>query len=161
MRRFGDPSRCAYGMGSFTNTAANNAFVSLFNDSNQYHLGIFAAGLDISSIQTIDGFVVAQGIQGAAAEQGQPVVTGRGPVAGVITTGEVVTKPSNNFPTLQAASSQLWQHDFPFLVLYPGWSLSVYASLANNTPLVFGFWWEVLLPDELLNPKIGNPDIDP
>lgn len=160
MRRFGDPSRCAYAYAETQGDGVGFAFLSLFNDSNQYHLAVFGTGEDFASATNFTTAVVSNAQVGTLIVRGQPVVTNRQPMAGIITGGIAGSLPTPNFPVTRGSPFTSWPHDFPLLVLAPGWSLTGYTSAADSL-FALDFWWEVILPDELLNPKIGDPDIDP
>lgn len=143
------PSRCAYGANVTTDATGNTQFISLFNEiSSAYVLAVHDFALKpITGSATAFGFVVDQGQLGADPVQGMPVVSNRQPMAGQVSQGEVTT-----LPTIQlwppSPTTQVWPHDFPFIVLTPGWSLTAYA-LSTDILFGFSFWWQVLTPEEL------------
>jgi hypothetical protein len=161
VHRWGNPQRCFYGANTAPATAAVFGFVSLYNDAGaQYALAILDIGTDPDANSLTAGYVVAQGKLGAGDIRGLHCVTDGLTGPGVVTQGTVGTLPTtfSYFPTLNGVSPA-WLHDFPMFVLLPGWSLTSYG-LAVNTHQQASFIWEIVLPIDILNPRIGDPSID-
>lgn len=153
--------RCAYGTATVGATLVVFSFVSLYNEaSSPVHIAVRDwAQFGSTTAQTF-GFVVAQGAVGTLVTQGLPVVTNGPMLAGSIYSGQAAALPAFNFAAAAGAAGPFWPHDYPALVLTPGFSITAYRTASNNG-LQFGFWWELLWPNQKINPWIGDPSIDP
>jgi hypothetical protein len=152
--RWGNPARSAYAVHQAAAVAAQFPFVSLFNDgSAQYLLAIIDIGNDPAASSPA-GYVISQGQIGSNPRQGLPVVTGRTTVQGVVTQGNAATLPSINLFPFNTGSSGAWPHEFPLIVLSPGWALTQYGNTVNQ-PATVSFWWEIAFAVDVINPDIG------
>jgi hypothetical protein len=155
VRRWGNPAVCAWAGNIAPAVAAQFSFVSLFNDqSSAYALALLDWGNFTNPTGTPAVFGIAQGKLGSNPVQGSPVVTNGTTTPGQVLTGSVVAFPTLGiFPSL-TGSNGLWGHDFPMSVLLPGWAITAYSNIVDT---VFGisFFWEVVLPIDIINPRIG------
>ena|SRR5271154_860526 len=127
----------------------NFGFASLYNDSvAPYVLAVHDMSGDTVGFPASGAFTVQQGIQGSNPVNGSPVVTGRQRMQGQVYQGNVVSLPQMTFPVLGPFGQYTYPHEYPFLVLTPGWSLTMYCPTSGQT-FDWGFWWQVLTPDEL------------
>jgi len=152
-------ARCAYQSNVAPAVAAQNSFVSLYNDSSAAQV---IAMRDYAVNPTvgagIEGFLVSQAKLGATPLQGISVYTPGGAMPGQLLIGSVAALPTFNlFPT-GGTTAPGWLHDFPMVVLAPGWSLTAYGNTLNLVLSVY-FWWEWMYPAQLLNPDIGPEHI--
>jgi hypothetical protein len=151
-------ARCAYANQEVPLLAANFAFVSLYNDSSAAQvLAVREYAVEQRSDSTT-GFKVAQGLLGSSPIQGKPVYTNAGSMPGVLSQGYVTVLPLMDLATAGGSTIAGWAHDFPMIVLAPGWAITAYQAAAG-TSFFFGFWWEWMYPAQLLNPDIGPEHI--
>lgn len=150
--------RAAFGMGASTVFTNFGAF-ALYNNSPAPHLLRF---WDFSSTAFIPfQFRVLQG-RLTTHDVGtiSPVVVSDQPPPGTIDKQDQAAAGTPMWPMNGATTSGGFPRSpYPFAVLTPGWSLVMECTTAAQT---FGisFWWDWLYPDELINPNIGDPEID-
>lgn len=150
------PSRCAYGANATTDEEGTFQFVSLFDEvTSAYVLAVHDVASSAAAPLFIGSLVVSQGQLGSNPVQGQPVVSNRQAMAGQVSQGEIATLPTAGLflpqTGLAAANAQggsMWPHEFPLIVLTPGWSLTAYSATQDG-PFNVSFWWQVLTPEEL------------
>jgi hypothetical protein len=160
MRHLPILARCAYAAAASAAVAANNSFISFFNDSSAAQvLALRDFGLDVQLSASIEGFVIARQKIGANPVQGSSVYTSQGSMPGQLLTGSVAANPAFSLFASGNTFSPGWPHEFPIVVLAPGWSITAYAT-TQNAALILSFWWEWMFPAQLLNPDIGPEHID-
>lgn len=143
------PSRCAYAMTNAPQNGTNFGFISLYNDSvAPYVLAVHDTSGDSLNAISPAGWTVQQGIQGSNPVNGNPMVTGRQRMQGQVYQGNLAVLPTMTLPLLGPFGQYFWPHEFPFIVLTPGWSLTMYGNTAGSQ-FDWGFIWQVLTPDEL------------
>jgi hypothetical protein len=143
------PSRCAYGFGISAGVALRYSFAALFNDSPApYVLAVHDISAAGALSTAVTPFVVAQGAPGSLSVKGQPGVSNRQSMAGAIYTGTAAAVPTASFYLQDSGARVAWYHEFPIIVLAPGWSLARYCATVNALSGA-SFWWQVLTPDEL------------
>lgn len=155
------PQRLAYQSATNPASVGNFGFISLYNDSNQYYLALHDWGqFNDGAGTSIVGFeATKRGQIGASVVQGLPVVSGTGNKPGQFSQGYVVSNPVLDIGLSGNGGNYPWTHPFPFRVLAPGWRLTAYATTVN-VEVTLWLTWQVVLPDEILNPNIGDPAID-
>lgn len=156
-----NPLRCS--RGQFDVTAGTQGAVSLYNNDSTKSLRV----LDWACLGagTAAAYVTKTRLTTQNVGLVNPVVTDepRHPglldtqdLGGSFTTFDFVAQNVNTVGTQGPA----WAgHCYPFAVLRPGWSLVVAPEAPGGLPNV-SFFWDWLWPDELLNFKIGDPEID-
>ena len=90
-----------------------------------------------------------QNVLGSLAMNGVPLLSGEAAGFGQVftNTGETALAPDYFLPI---DGDQGWNHDFPFEVLQPNWSLHVQPGpVGNNGDIRVSFLWEAILIDEL------------
>lgn len=146
-RHWHKPARMAYASNSSANVTNFN-FVSLFNDSNgPYLLAVHDAFNIGDNASALQGFVVSNSKLGSSPVQGISLLTGEGAIPGQVLAGFVAALPTVGLFNWTAGING-WGHEWPFVVLRPGWSVTMYPQ-AVNTLTHTGFFWEYLTPDEL------------
>ena len=143
------PSRCAYAQNGQAAVAAVYSFIALYNDSPApYVLAVHDwQVLRVASTFT-EGFAVIHGQIGSGARQGQPVVSNRQRMPGIVTAGTLAALNTTSFYPSGITNNDGWHHEFPMVVLTPGWSLVMQLGTVNAA-LAGSFWWQVLTPEEL------------
>ena len=155
-----NPRRCAYAWNASVGGGVTFPFASLFNDSSQYYLAVWDYGNRASANGTLDAWVISKGALGSSPVQGTCIISDEPPMPGQVRVGTVSALPLTfSLNASDESGTVAWKHDFPWIILKPGWSLTGYAQAANTTLSEY-FWWEVLLPDMVINPTIGDPALD-
>lgn len=151
--------RAAYGAAP-PFTAVNFAAQSLFNNSTSVHLlRVWLYGTQQTVglfLYTVLGRLTTHNVGNIVT-----VVTGEAAPPGVIDQQDLAALPTANFFTGGATNLGFDSgRPYPFAVLRPGWSFVGVLNVAGGANFGLSFWWDLVYPDELINPEIGDPSID-
>lgn len=156
-----NPLRCARGLSTSSNGTNFNS-VALFNNDSTKILRV------LDFLPTTVKIVSSSYTQTRLTNQNigtiSPVVTGEPTPPGQIDTGSLASLPAGDFNyafgNVNLSLQPMWRgHVFPVAVIRPGWSFVLSDNTSADT-LTCSFFWDWLWPDQLLNPHIGDPEID-
>lgn len=159
-----NPLDCAYALGAITPTAGQFPFVALYNNDN---LGKYIAVHDVAIrggglAGLVAGGVIRSSSVGANDVTPSPVVTNAATPQGVLRTGSIAALPAFNIENGFGGSAPSWPHEYPLLVLAPGWSLAIYAAAVSNL-FTLSFWWQSIDAAGLMGvepaPKLEIPKV--
>ncbi|SRR6266446_2939105 len=140
------PRQAARGYGAPTQASPNTQSVSLYNNARVTHALVVRA---IATASSAIAMVTEsrQGVLGTLAMGAVAIFAGEAALPGQVFTnsGEGQLSPDFLVPN---NGDQSWNHDFPFSILPPGWSLRVQPS-GGSGDIQVSFLWEALTIDEL------------
>jgi hypothetical protein len=145
-----NPRNMAMCGGAVTATAAQFPTIALFNNSAYAH-NILVTDWQLSQQNPGRWFIGAYNTNiGGTVQTSQSMFPNISIKAGVVTFVSEVSETFAGFGYCTSAAGSafaFWPHDYPFMVLSPGWSL----IMQNNTPansVYFGFQWAWVTPAE-------------
>jgi hypothetical protein len=142
------PRQAARGVKS-TGTPVNNSTVCLFNNT----LGAqYLVVRDLTVNGNVSDLVAASyllGQIGAGPGKVSQLIPSMGVQVGIITSIDTATVyPPDYDIALSSTGTWEWEHDFPFAILEPGWSL-IFQDTTVAHGLQVSAIWESINPDEL------------
>ncbi len=145
------PRQAVRGAVSSADAGANTA-VYLYNDSTATQL-IVVRHWVLPGITGATDFEIGyvKGKKGTPAGNVQPLIPTGARLAGIITLDGATTLPQyDSFPFLGGNNNQFgyWNHEFPFAILEPDWSLAFVSTNGTAGPPFFALW-EAIEGDEL------------
>ena len=132
-----------------TLTPTNKATFSLYNDTTGRSVLVVRDFTVQGTANDLVGTSYQSGQIGTSQGLVQPLMPSGGKTAGLLASIDTVTTYASDYIlALSSLGAFVWQHDFPFAVIEPGWSLVFQAATAAHATTV-AVVWESIQIDEL------------